>query len=159
MWLSAALPRARTVLPAGTWLIARAADAITLDFEARHRRRMRMTADGGLAFLLDLPDARVLQDGDGLACDNGLTIVVRAADEALLEVRCTCATELARVAYHLGNRHLSVQVLPDALRLREDHVIADMLRQMGAEVAPIRAPFTPEFGAYAHAHGHAHAHG
>jgi urease accessory protein len=154
MWLTPSLPRARTVLPAGSWSPARAADSITLDFDARHRRRMRMTSDGGVSFLLDLAETRLLQDGDGLTCDNGLTIAVRAADEALLEVRSDSATELARVAYHLGNRHLSVQVLPNALRLREDHVIADMLRQLGAQVTTVRAPFTPESGAYSHGHSH-----
>ncbi len=152
MWLTPSLPRARAVLPAGSW--QGAADSITLDFDARHRRRMRMTTDGGVSFLLDLAETRILEDGDGLACDNGLTITVRAADETLLEVRCDSATELARVAYHLGNRHLSVQVLPNALRLRDDHVIADMLRQLGAQVVTVRAPFTPESGAYAQGHSH-----
>ncbi len=154
MWLTPSLPRARAVLPAGSWLAARAADSITLDFDARHRRRMRMTTDGGMPFLLDLAETRLLQDGDGLACGDGLTIVVRAAEETLLEVRCDDPTELARVAYHLGNRHLSVQVLPNLLRLRDDHVIADMLRQLGAEIAVVKAPFTPESGAYAQGHSH-----
>jgi urease accessory protein len=154
MWLTPSLPRARAVLPAGTWLAARAADTITLDFDARHRRRMRMTSDGGVSFLLDLAETRLLQDGDGLTGDNGLTIAVRAAPELLLEAWCANPTELARVAYHLGNRHLSVQVMPNALRLRDDHVIADMLRQLGAQVTTVREPFTPESGAYAHGHSH-----
>jgi urease accessory protein len=157
MWLSPALPRARSVLPAGSWLAVRAGDSITLDFDARHRRRMRMTSDGGVAFLLDLAETRLLQEGDGLVCDSGLTIAVRAAEESLLEVRCADATELARIAYHLGNRHLSVQVLPNLLRIRDDHVIATMLRQMGARVTAVKAPFTPEGGAYAHSQEHSHA--
>ena len=144
------------MLAAGTWAAEASDDRITLDFDARHRRRVRMTSDNGLAFLLDLPDARLLRDGDCLALDNGKRVRVCAAPEKLLEVTCSTAEELVRTAYHLGNRHLSVQVLGMRLRMRDDYVIADMLRHMGATVSTIEAPFDPEVGAYAHGHGHGH---
>ncbi|MSP20696.1 MAG: urease accessory protein UreE [Alphaproteobacteria bacterium] len=156
MWLSPALPRAQTVLASGSWPAEASDDRITLDFDARHRRRVRMTSDGGLAFLLDLADARLLRDGDCLSLDNGKRVRVCAAPEKLLEVRCTTPEELARTAWHLGNRHLSVQVLGQTLRLRDDYVIADMLRHLGADLRIVEAPFDPETGAYA---GHGHSHG
>jgi urease accessory protein len=162
MWLAPSLPRARVVLPAAAWLPREGDDRITLDFDARHRRRLRMASDSGFAFLLDLPQAVQLRDGDGLLVDTGRRVRVCAAPEKLLEVRCGSAHELARIAWHLGNRHLPVQVLEHAIRLRDDYVIADMLRHMGADVAIVQAPFDPEAGAYAshapaHAHGHPHA--
>lgn len=159
MWLAPSLPRARAVLPAGTWTIATAIDSVTLDFESRHRRRLRMTTDGGLAFLLDLAQATLLRQGDGLQLESGRCVAVHAAPETLLEVHCGTASDLVRVAWHVGNRHLLVQVLAGALRLRDDHVIADMLRGLGARVTKVEAPFEPESGAYAAApHGHGHEH-
>ena len=157
MWLGPSLPRARTVLPVGAWTPDDGDDRITLDFDARHRRRMRMTSDGGTAFILDLAQATQLREGDGLVLDNGRRIRVVTAPENLLEVRCTSAQQLARVAWHLGNRHLTVQVVDQVIRLRDDYVIADMLRHMGAEVATVRKPFDPESGAYS-GHGHTHSH-
>ena len=138
-------------------------DVVTLDYDARHRRRMRITADGGTDLLLDLPRATALRDGDGLLLEGGGVVLVRAAPEPLLEVRSGDAEGLVRLAWHLGNRHLPVQVLSGALRLRADHVIAEMLAGLGADIRAVEAPFDPEGGAYsgdgdAHAHGHAHSH-
>lgn len=158
MWLGPSLPRARTVLPTGHWTPDDGDDRITLDFDARHRRRMRMTSDSGTAFLLDLAQATQLRNGDGLLLDNGRRIRVAAASESLLEVHCADAQQLVRVAWHLGNRHLAIQVVDRIIRLREDYVIADMLRHMGAEVVTVREPFDPETGAYS-GHGHTHHHG
>ncbi len=158
MWLGASIPRARRVLPSGSWTPEDGDDRITLDFYARHRRRMRMTTDDGAAFLLDLVQTTQMRDGDALLLDSGRRIRVVAAPEKLLEVRCASAHELARIAWHLGNRHLPVQVIDQVIRLRDDHVIADMLRQMGAEVASVQKPFDPESGAYS-AHSHSHHHG
>ncbi len=149
-----ALPRATRVHARGHWPAERQAGTVTLAFDDRHRRRMRMADDSGLSFLLDLPRAVALDDGDGLELEDGRFLRVTAADEDLLEIRCNGMEHFGRVAWHLGNRHLPVQVVGDALRIRADHVIADMATGLGADVRPLRAPFQPEGGAYAgHAHG------
>lgn len=149
--------RTRRVLAAGHWEAARQAGTVTLAFDDRHRRRVRLTDDAGQDFLLDLPRAVALDDGDGLELDGGGVLRVVAAPEELCEVRCAGLEHFGRIAWHLGNRHLPVEVAGDVLRLRRDHVIEDMLLGLGAEVTPVRAPFRPEGGAYApHPHGHAH---
>ena len=125
-----------------------------LDFDARHRRRLALTGERGTKVLLDLPESRALRDGDGLVLEDGAFVEVRAAPERLAEIRCTSPQALARIAWHLGNRHLPTQIMGEVLRIREDHVIVDMVRQLGAEVRPIEAPFDPEAGAYAQAHRH-----
>ena len=118
---------------------------MTLAFDDRFRRRMAMTDDAGGAFLLDLPRAVALDDGDGLELGDGSFLRVVAAPEALMEVRVPGPAEaFARVAWHLGNRHLPVQIVGDTIRLRRDHVIEDMLRGLGAEVRDVEAPFMPE---------------
>ncbi|HEX3503391.1 MAG TPA: urease accessory protein UreE [Xanthobacteraceae bacterium] len=131
-------------------------DRVVLDYDDRHRRRMAMTGAKGTSFLLDLPTATELRGGDVLVLEDGRLIEVVAAPEPLLEIRCTDALHLARVAWHLGNRHLPTQLLADALRIRRDHVMADMVCQLGAEVNEIAAPFDPEGGAYAGSAGHHH---
>ncbi|MGD9768535.1 MAG: urease accessory protein UreE [Pseudolabrys sp.] len=154
--------RATVVKPAGSWN-GEAADSIVLDYDDRHRRRMAMTGTHGTSFLLDLPEATWLRSGDALALEDGRLIEVVAAPEPLLEIRCADPLHLARVAWHLGNRHLPSQIMPKAIRIRRDHVIADMARGLGAQVREIEAPFDPEGGAYAEsaggqAHGHPHGH-
>jgi urease accessory protein len=152
--------RAATHLPAGTWPSAQARATVTLAFDQRHRRRIRLADDSGEPFLLDLDSAVALGDGDGLALDGGGYIQVRAADEPVIDARGTSPAHAARLAWHVGNRHTAVQVLPDGgLRLRDDHVLADMLEGLGATIERKRAPFSPEAGAYAgHAHGRARDH-
>jgi urease accessory protein len=152
--------RAHEVRDAGDWP-GPSADTVVLDYDERHRRRLAMTGRGGLAFLLDLAAARALRDGDGLVLEDGRIVEVRAAPERLLEVTCASPAELVRVAWHLGNRHLPTELMGSALRIRFDHVIADMLEGLGARVAEVEAPFNPEGGAYAqggHHHGHHHGH-
>src|SRR5262249_9636391 len=102
----------------------------------------------------------VLREGDGLVLEDGGIVAVHAKPEAVCEVRCASAEELARIAWHLGNRHLPVEVLAAALRIRDDHVIVAMLEGLGAAVTRTHAPFTPEGGAYDQGpgQGHAHAH-
>ncbi|WP_099866821.1 urease accessory protein UreE [Pararhizobium haloflavum] len=136
-----------------------AADTITLDETGRHRRRIRLTTDGGRAILLDLPETTLLRDGDGLPLPDGGTILVRAAPEALYEVRAANPSpeRLLQLAWHLGNRHLPAQIFSDRILIRRDHVIRDMLSGLGASVREIIAPFDPEGGAYGD-HGHAHTH-
>jgi urease accessory protein len=149
--------RAIAVKSAMTWS-GEAADRVVLDYDDRHRRRLAMTGAKGTSFLLDLPAATELRGGDALVLEDGRFVEVIAAPELLLEIRCTDPLHLARVAWHLGNRHLPTQLLPNALRIRHDHVMTDMARQLGAEVAEISAPFDPEGGAYAGSAGH-HSHG
>jgi urease accessory protein len=134
-------------------------DAVVLDFDDRHRRRMVLTGTRGLHFVLDLPQAVALSHGDILELEDGRHVEVVAAPEPLTEVRAATADSLARLAWHLGNRHLPVEILARSLRLRRDHVIADMLRGLGATLRDIEAPFHPEGGAYAAepaGHGHTH---
>ena len=152
--------RATTACLAGTWPESEAVATVTLDFEDRYRRRIRLHDDDGAPFLLDLAEATRLGEGDGLAVADGGYIRVRAAAEAVADVRCRSLTETARVAWHIGNRHIPVQVLADGtLRIRDDHVIVDMARRLGAEVEPTTAPFSPEPGAYAQSNGHGRGHG
>ena len=132
------------------------ADTVVLDFDNRHRRRMAMTGTRGLAFLLDLENAVALRGGDALVLDDDRLIEVVAAPEPLAEIRCNDPHHLVRVAWHLGNRHLPMQIIGKGLRIRRDHVIESMVQGLGARVIEIEAPFDPEGGAYADG-GHAHA--
>ena len=142
------------------------ADTITLGYDDRFRRRMAMTSDRGLAFLLDLPQAVELAEGQGLRLEDGRIIGVRAAAEPLMEVRADDPRLLMRSAWHVGNRHLPCAIDPGRLLLRWDHVIADMLEGLGCRVTRVDAPFQPEGGAYGghgtleagHHHGHSHGH-
>lgn len=134
-------------------------DTITLDSEARHRRRVRMTTDGGTEFLLDLPKAVLLNDGAGLALSDGRIVRVCAAAEPLLEVRGRDARHLNALAWQIGNRHLAAQIEADRILIAQDRVIAQMLVGLGAEVRDVKEPFSPEGGAYGdHAHSHSHGH-
>jgi urease accessory protein len=132
----------------GQWPEEAAVDSVTLAFLDRHRRRIRLVADSGTPFLLDLPRAQHLAEGDGLELDNGCYVRVCAAPEPVIEIAADSATDLLRIAWHLGNRHLPLQVLEDRLRLRADHVIAAMIEGLGG-CATAQAPFDPEIGAYA----------
>ena len=125
------------------------ADTVVLDFDDRHRRRMAMTGTRGLTFLLDLENAVVLRGGDALVLEDSRLIEVVAAPEPLAEIRGGDPQHLARLAWHLGNRHLPTQVTAKGLRIRRDHVIEAMVKGLGARVIEIEAPFDPEGGAYA----------
>ncbi|WP_437516436.1 urease accessory protein UreE [Sorangium sp. So ce1099] len=155
--------RAIEVVPRGGYPDDAAEACVTLAHDDRHRRRIRLATDQGWEFLLDLPEATVLGDGDGLRLADGAWLRVRAADEELVAVTCREATDLARVAWHIGNRHIPAAFDGARILIRHDHVIVDMVRGLGAEATPLRAPFTPERGAYdrqsPHGHGHSHTHG
>jgi urease accessory protein len=144
--------------PSGRWPGETATDSLTLDFEGRHRRRRRLVTDGGEAVLLDLPNAVAMADGDGLRLEDSGWLRVKAAAEPLLEIRCASPAHLARIAWHLGNRHLAAEVTAEAILIRPDHVIEAMTQGLGAETRHVSAPFQPEGGAYGD-HGHAHDHG
>lgn len=152
------LKRASRSAPAGAWPSDRAVDTVTLAYDDRHRRRVRLTTDGGTAFLLDLSRAAVLGDGDGLHLDDGGWIGVHAAVEDVIEVTAGTSDDLARLAWHIGNRHCPAQFVGGRILIRADHVMAEMLRGLGAALQPRRAPFTPESGAYAGGHGHSPTH-
>jgi urease accessory protein len=145
--------------PAGHWPKEKAAGTLTLDFDARHRRRIRLTADQGEDVLLDLPKAVAMADGDGLQLDDGRWLKVQAAAELIVEVTHKDPHQLVRLAWHLGNRHLSTEIREQVLRIRPDYVIEDMLRRFGADLVRVQAPFQPEGGAYSgddHHHNHEH---
>jgi urease accessory protein len=159
------MKRAREVKTAGRWDNASAVDSITLDADERHRRRVVLTGERGTEFLLDLPQATALRDGDGLVLDDGAIVRIVGRPEPLIEIAAADGHELARVAWHIGNRHIDVQIVGERLRIRRDHVIEDMLRGLGARLTPVQAPFDPEHGAYDHhshergGHRHDHDHG
>jgi len=142
----------------------RADDDISLDFQDRHRRRIVLTTMRGVEFILDLADVPDLRDGDALALSSGQTVRVQAASEALMEITCNDPLHLARIAWHLGNRHLptEIKIEEQKLFIHADHVIADMVKGLGGQVRLLDAPFNPEGGAYGQAadagHGHAHGH-
>ncbi len=147
---------ATSVCLAGEWDDARQFDCVLIDFDRRHRRRMTLTTQSGCEVLLDLPQATRLRDGDGLKCEDGRIIRVVAKPEPLLEIYAHSAAELVRIAWHLGNRHLPVQLLDDRIRIRADHVIADMVHGLGGHAHAVESPFDPEAGAYVGGHHHHH---
>lgn len=137
-----------------------AADTITLDETQRHRRRMAMVSDGGIAFLLDLPETVRLGEGDGLVLDDGRILRVVARPEPLYVVRGQNAAHLLTLAWHLGNRHQAAQIFEDHLLIRREPVLRPMLEGLGALVEEIDAAFDPEGGAYGSGgHGASHGHG
>ena len=134
--------------------------AVTLDHTARQKSRGLLRLDDGSEAALLLERGSGLQPGDRLRADDGLVVQVEAALEGLSIVTARDPLELARAAYHLGNRHIAVQI--DALRLAylHDHVLDDMVRELGFQVTFSAEPFEPESGAYGHGHAHlAHPHG
>ena len=149
--------RAIAVHTRGHWPEEAAIDCVTLPFIDRHRRRIRLVSDSGTPFLLDLARVQHLADGDGLELDNGNYMRICAAAEPVSEIVADTPADLLRIAWHLGNRHLPLQVLEGRLRIRADHVIAAMVEGLGGRIARCEAPFDPEIGAYAGA-AHAHEH-
>ncbi len=150
---------AREVRPRLTWR-GEPNDVVVLDFRARHRRRLAMRGVRGTTFLLDLAEAVALRGGDALVLEDGSLIEVVAAPEDLVEVSASDPAAVVRMAWHLGNRHLPVQLHGLRLRLRRDHVIEAMLEGLGGRLVAIEAPFDPEGGAYdeGHAPGPTHGH-
>ncbi len=150
--------------PASSWPADSAVDSLTLDFDNRHRRRIRLTTNGGAHVLLDLPKAVAMAHGDGLKLEDGRWLRINAAPEGLVEVRAADSTQLVRIAWHIGNRHFPAQILDGAIRIRPDHVIEAMIVGLGGSLTRTDAPFQPEGGAYGgqaagHADGHGHAQG
>jgi urease accessory protein len=125
------------------------------DFDARHRRRTPLTTDQGEDILLDLPKSVAMADGDGLQLEDGRWLKVQAAAELIVEIRHKDPSQLMRLAWHLGNRHVPSEVRNQVLRIRTDHVVENMLHGFGADLVKLQAPFQPEGGAYS---GNSHLH-
>jgi urease accessory protein len=132
----------------------RVIDRVVLDAAERHRRRIVLTAEGGTKFLLDLPHATALRDGDGLVLEDGSVVRVAGKREALVEIAAENVQQLARLAWHIGNRHTEVEIVGERLRIRRDSVLEEMLRGLGAKLSFVEVPFEPEAGAYEHGHRH-----
>jgi urease accessory protein len=155
------IPQAQGLAPV---LLKRAA-RVELDWDVRQKSRFDATDSTGRALGVFLPRGTVVRGGDVLVAEDGSLIQVQAAPQPLLVVR-PCPThgspfDLLRAAYHLGNRHVQLQLTPDHLKLEPDHVLADLLRQMHLIVTEAKEAFEPEGGAYAaggHGDGHAHEH-
>lgn len=147
---------------AGHWPDSEAVASVTLAFAERFRRRIVLALDDGDEALLDLDRAVPLADGDGLKLEGDGWIAVRAAAEDLLEIRAESPGLLTRLAWHIGNRHLTAEIGSDAIYILPDHVIEAMIHGLGGTVRQVSRPFQPEGGAYAvsgHGHGHEHGHG
>ena len=156
-------------IPHGTGLapvlVARAA-SVELDWDVRQRSRFEATDSLGRRIGVFLPRGVAVRGGDLLVTEDGSLIRVEAAPQTVLVVRADpqhgAPFDLLRAAYHLGNRHVQLELRPDHLKLEPDHVLADMLRRMGLSVSEATLPFEPEAGAYeghGHARGHGHRHG
>jgi urease accessory protein len=156
-----------TDLPPARDLLRDAPDAclgeVVLSYDQRLLRRRRLVTAEGDGFLVDLPQVTNLDDYWGFRLEDGRCVRVVAAAEALVEV----TGDLPRLAWHIGNRHTPCRIEAGRLLIRQDHVIEAMLRQLGATLRPLSAPFTPEGGAYGqgrtmghdHGQGHGHEHG
>lgn len=131
---------------------------LTLPFDLRQKSRLRTRLDSGEDVGLFLPRGTVLRHGDRLRATDGRVIEVRAASETVSTARTDDPLLLARAAYHLGNRHVALQLGPGWLRYLHDHVLDGMVRELGLEVMCEQAPFEPEAGAYGGGHYHGHEH-
>jgi len=129
---------------------------VVLAWDERHLRRKVVECVHGDRILVDLPKATILAHGTRLVLEDGRHVEVIAAEEDLAEIT---GPDLARLAWHLGNRHTPCQVTPDKLLIRRDHVLEDMLQRLGATVRHMSEPFEPEGGAYGHGRTHGHDHG
>ena len=133
---------------AGRWPKEKAVGSLTLDFDGRHRRRIRVTTDQGEEILLALRETVAMAEGDAVQLTDGRLLMVRAAHEDIVEVRHKEPNQLMRLAWHLGNRHLPTEIRDQVLRIRPDHLIEEILLRFGAELVKVQAPFQPEGGAY-----------
>jgi urease accessory protein len=142
----------------GEWPQELTAGSLTLDFDVRHGRCLRLLADHSGEVFLDLPRAIAMADGDGLQLDDGRWLIVRAAAEPVIDISHNDPDQLERLAWHLGNRNVPTEIRNQALRIRPDQAVQDMLRGFGATLVRTQAPFQPEEGAYSgddagHNHG------
>jgi urease accessory protein len=125
-----------------------------LPFEARCKSRLLLKLDNGEMVALVVERGRLLRNGERVRIEDGREVEIIAAEESLLEGVSQDPLLIAKAAYHLGNRHVAVQLLPDRVRFLADHVLSDMVKGLGLEVGAVTAPFDPEGGAYGHGHAH-----
>jgi urease accessory protein len=144
------------IADAGTWDRARAIDRVVLDADDRVRRRIVLTTDKGAKLLLDFAEPMALRDGDGLVLDDGSVVIVAGQAELLIEISAKAPVDFVRLAWHIGNRHTDAQFSGNAFRIRQDHVLEEMVQGLGAVTKAVEAPFDPEPTA---PHGHGHEHG
>jgi urease accessory protein len=124
-------------------------ERLKLSFDQRQKSRLRARLESGAEVALLLPRGNIMRGGDVVSATDGQRIEIVSAPEKLLHIE---SSSLARAAYHLGNRHVPVQVGEGFLRIAEDHVLEEMARKLGARVSHVEAPFEPEAGAYGHQH-------
>jgi len=132
----------------------KADEFVILDYHARFLRRKVLETEGGLKFLVDLPKTRSISKNEAFLLEDGRLVGVVFADEELLQIK----GDLLKFAWHIGNRHVPCQIEEARLLIQNDHVIKEMLINLGAEVETISEPFNPEGGAYGHGRTHSHAH-
>ena len=133
-------------------------DSVTLNYDNRYRRRIAMKTDGGKDFLLDLAKTTELRSGDLIELEDGRFIEVKAASEKLMKATSDEPLLILKAAWHIGNRHLSCEIQMDNLILRFDHVILQMLENLGLTLEVINQPFNPEGGAYGDTRTTGHQH-
>ncbi len=143
--------RATTFVKAN-YVLEKPFTSIHLEAQDRHLRRKLLTLEDGTEILVDFAKPVKLEDGDCLVLEDGRLVKIAAQPEELLQVHGTDAHHLARLAWHIGNRHLEAQIEAMRILIRPDHVIAKMLEGQGATVTKTREKFLPEHGAYAHDH-------
>ena len=149
--------RAIRVLAAGDRGDRPLADTVILDYAQRSSaQKISVTGVKGGVFEIDLHEPARLRTDDLLLLDDGGLVEVVAAPESLIEARAMDVAALSRLAWHLGDRHVPAQILPNRIRARRDAAVEDLLKALGAKTALLEAPFEPEGGAYASSHGHAH---
>jgi urease accessory protein len=150
------MPRAIRVLAVADRHNRPVVDTVILDYAQRSAQKLTAAGVKGGIFEINLVEPARLRTDDLLLLDNGGLVEVVAASEPLIEARAGDVAALSRLAWHLGDRHVLVQVLPNRIRARRDAAIEAQLKSLGAKVMLIEAPFEPEGGAYASSHGHAH---
>ncbi len=152
------MPRATSVLAAADRHDRPLVDTVILDYAQRSTQKITVTGVKGGAIEIDLHQPARLRTDDLLLLEDGSLVEVVAAPEPLIEARAADVAALSRLAWHLGDRHILLQVLPSRIRARRDDAIEALLKSLGAKTTAIEAPFEPEGGAYASSHGHSHAH-
>jgi urease accessory protein len=150
------MPRAISVLASADRRGLPVIDTVILDYAQRNAQKITVTGVKGRIFEIDLLQPARLRTDDLLLLDDGELVEVVAAPEPLIEARAADVGALSQLAWHLGDRHVPVQVLPNRIRARRDAAVEALLKSLGAKVAMIEAPFEPEGGAYASTHGHQH---
>ena len=130
-----------------------ATDTISLDYEARFLRRKRLISDSGEAFLVELQEVQTVSETDGFVLDDGRIIAIYPKPEPIMKIT---SSNLARIAWHIGNRHTPCQIHKDYLFIQQDHVLQDMITLLGAKIEKLEAAFMPERGAYGHGRTHSH---